>query len=300
MLLNNSLGDQSCLPILPASPYIDALTKLILGAPSSGRCLRNSDGGCSKQGPYDAELRFWGNDWPPHGYTMVGMARLLNLRAAVENINRDLIPGSIIEMGVWRGGGMMLAAALCKEAGFVRNIYLFDAFDTILEYDPKIASFLTTTADSVLRNFQEFDLSENIFLKVGMFYDTVMTWNASEPIAILRVDGNFYDSYQDAMYYCYESVSIGGIVIFDDVMSHRPVLKFWNDFLADQKLNITLNVIDGHSAWFRKTEHVELDWQHYRAPRDANKRAHIHHPSSACPDHIMQRAQGSCHSSWKT
>lgn len=47
-----------------------------------------------------------------------------------------------------------------------------------------------------------------------------------QSIAVLRVDGNFYDSYQDAMYYMYDVVRIGGIMIFDDVMSHPPVNRF--------------------------------------------------------------------------
>ena len=48
---------------------------------------------------------------------------------------------------------------------------------------------------------------------------------AENPIAVLRIDGNFYDSYQDAMYYLYEYVPVGGFVIFDDYFTHPPVQR---------------------------------------------------------------------------
>ena len=105
---------------------------------------------------------------------------------------------------------------------------------------------------------------------------------------MLRVDGNFYDSYQDAMYYMYESVPLGGIIIFDDVLSHRNVMRFWKHFKQEQGLVEKLVRIDGHSAWFRKKQEVVLDWKYYRAPQDVNKG-----DNPRCPPHIV-----ACHPSW--
>ena len=44
--------------------------------------------------------------------------------------------------------------------------------------------------------------------------------------------------------YGYEKVPVGGIVIFDDVFSHPPVMSAWVDFKSDQGLPETLNRID--------------------------------------------------------
>jgi O-methyltransferase len=79
------------------------------------------------------------------------------------------------------------------------------------------------------------------------------------------VDGNFYGSYQDAMYNLYDKVPVGGIVIFDDVFSHRNVRKFWADFRKDQGITETLVRIDKHSGWFRKQREVTLDWSKFKA-----------------------------------
>ena len=40
---------------------------------------------------------------PPYGFTMVGLTRLENFRAAINEVNRQGIPGDIMELGVWRG-----------------------------------------------------------------------------------------------------------------------------------------------------------------------------------------------------
>jgi hypothetical protein len=69
----------------------------------------------------------------------------------------------------------------------------------------------------------------------------------------------------------HESVPVGGIVIFDDVMSHPPVTRCWTDFKREQNLTENLQQIDRHSAWFRKERVVKIDMTHFRAPQDANK-----------------------------
>ena len=78
---------------------------------------------------------------------------------------------------------------------------------------------------------------------MGLFQKTVPLIE-SDPllskIAVFRIDGNFYDSYADALYYGYEKVPVGGIVIFDDVFSHAAVMRAWLDFKGDQGLSETV------------------------------------------------------------
>ena len=63
-------------------------------------------------------------------------------------------------------------------------------------------------------------------------------------LAVLRVDGNFHDSYQDALYYLYGFVPVGGFVIFDDVFSHKGAMQAWNEFNKDHGLPEELTRID--------------------------------------------------------
>ena len=120
-------------------------------------------------------------------------------------------------------------------------------------------------------------------------------FQSTEKIAVLRVDGNFYDSYQDALYFLYERIPVGGIIIFDDVLSHKDVMQFWTDFKQEQNIGVeNLVRIDRHSAWFRKPKDVVLDWQYFKAPKDAN----VGNDSKVCPPYVKAKINGECHESW--
>jgi len=263
------IADRECLRHTEPSPYVRLVAAVVVGLPSQGRC---GGRGCSKVVAYNEYERKFGNDWPPHGVTMIGKTRLANFRAAIEEVNRNGIAGAIVETGVWRGGACMLAAAVTRESSMPqRQIYLFDAFEAIGSYGKATAHFLDTSEKAVRDGFEALDLmSESIHFRKGLFKDTVPAWDAG-PIAVLRVDGNFYDSYQDALYYMYPSVPVGGIIIFDDVFSHASVMRAWEDFKKDQGLVEELNRIDLHSAWFRKVKDVEVDAALMHAPVDVNQ-----------------------------
>lgn len=263
------IEDRECLRHTEPSPYVRLVAAVVVGLPSQGTC---GGEGCSSVLAYREEERKFGNDWPPHGFTMIGKARVANFRAAIEEVNRNGIAGAIVETGVWRGGACMFAAAVTRESSMPqRQIYLFDAFEAIGNYGEATAHFLDTSEKAVRDGFEALGLmGENIHFRKGLFKDTVPAWDAGQ-IAVLRVDGNFYDSYQDALYYMYPHVPVGGIIIFDDVFSHAPVMRAWEDFKKDQGLGEELNRIDLHSAWFRKVKDVKVDAALMHAPVDVNK-----------------------------
>jgi hypothetical protein len=61
---------------------------------------------------YDKSARTRGVDWPSHAQTMIGLARLRNLRHLVTQVLDEDIPGDLIETGVWRGGACIYMRAL--------------------------------------------------------------------------------------------------------------------------------------------------------------------------------------------
>ena len=84
---------------------------------------------------------------------------------------------------------------------------------------------------------------------------------------MLRIDGNYFDSYEDALYKYYESVPVGGIIIFDDVMTHSHVMDCFLAFKKDHGLPEALVRIDKSSTWFRKTVNVEVDQSKKHPPQ---------------------------------
>ena len=100
-----------------------------------------------------------------------------------------------------------------------------------------------------------------------MGIDTVPKFRATgRPVALLRVDANFYGSYQDALYGLYDRVPVGGFVIFDDVMTHPEVMRCWLDFKGDQGLPEDLVRVDLASAFFRKRADVVVNASKRRRP----------------------------------
>ena len=253
------LEPEQCLIYEKPSPHIDLVMRAVVGFPSHGKC----GGACEPYLPYDALDRKYGNDWPPFAFTMIGQQRLENFRAAILDVNRNKIDGSIVELGVWRGGALIMAAAVSKEAGVLRDIWVVDAFEDLPpETYGAAANYLHNTEAGVRANFDAFNVNDpqRVHFLRGMFHITAPILSAVVgPIAVLRVDGNFYDSYQDVMYNLYEKVPVGGIVIFDDVFSHPSVLQFWLDFKQDQGLTEKFNRVDRHAGWFRKERAVLLD-----------------------------------------
>ena len=56
--------------------------------------------------------------------------------------------------------------------------------------------------------------------------------------------------------------------VTQQVSSSGPyVMAFWKDFKGSQGLKEELIPIDDHSAWFRKTKDIKIDWSHYQKDR---------------------------------
>ena len=55
------------------------------------------------RGFVDEESRLKGSDWPLLGASMVGLQRLQNVQAALNELDTNGVAGAFVECGVWRG-----------------------------------------------------------------------------------------------------------------------------------------------------------------------------------------------------
>src|SRR4051794_4911637 len=90
-------------------PYLDLL-KLALcdlvGTTTGSVGLGDAGAVASRELAGDQlRLRAAGMDWPLHGLTMVGLARLHDLQACVESVVAEGIEGDLVEAGGGGGGG---------------------------------------------------------------------------------------------------------------------------------------------------------------------------------------------------
>ncbi|MDB5452760.1 MAG: macrocin O-methyltransferase, partial [Caulobacteraceae bacterium] len=102
----------------------------------------------------------------------------------------------------------------------------------------------------VENNFRKYGLLDSrvIFLE-GWFKDTLPTAPIDQ-IAVLRLDGDMYESTIQALEALYHKVSFGGYVIVDD-FALQGCQKAVGDFRQKHQIDSLIFPIDGTAAWWR-------------------------------------------------
>lgn len=213
---------------------------------------------------FKENLRDVGLDWPSKAFTMIGRKRLGNFRMLIERVLQDNIPGDIIETGVWRGGASIMAAAVMTAYGAQdRRIIVADSFEGLpppseafpadMGSDLHESRELAVSLEEVENNFRKFDLLSDqvVFLK-GWFRDT-MPHVPAERLAIMRLDGDMYESTLDPLHHLYDKLSVGGWIIVDDYELFPGCKAAVHDFLAQRSLTPKIIPIDGIGVYFQKT-----------------------------------------------
>ena len=214
---------------------------------------------------FDEQKRENGQDWPVPllAHTMVGLKRLDNLQMCIENVITDAVPGDLIETGVWKGGSTIFMRGALKAYGdSSRRIWVADSFQGLPPPNPKqypaddgdihhTIETLRVTEEMVRQNFAAYGLLDDkiMFLK-GWFRDTLPT-APIEHLAVIRLDGDMYESTMDALQNLYKKLSFGGYVIVDDycIESCRKAIT---DFRIANDIKDAIIDIDGTGAFWRR------------------------------------------------
>jgi O-methyltransferase len=212
----------------------------------------------------DPSARAEGRDWPPMAETMVGDARLRNVADLCAAALRDGVPGDFIETGVWRGGVTILMRAVLAAAGDTeRTVWAADSFEGLPVPDgeryPADASLdwsgvktLKVGADAVRANFERYGLlDDQVRFLEGWFCDTLPD-APIEQLAVLRLDGDLYQSTIDALVALEPKVSSGGYVIVDDYGGWESCRAAVEDYRATNGITAPIATVDWTGAWWQK------------------------------------------------
>ncbi|TKB62423.1 MAG: macrocin O-methyltransferase [Nitrospira sp.] len=217
-----------------------------------------------KTEPDRTDARQEGRDWPIEAETMVGLKRLDNLQHCVTSVIRDAVPGDLIETGVWRGGSSIFMRAVLKAYGDCsRKVWLADSFCGLPQPDPArypvdrgdtlwTYQELAISLEEVKANFSRYGLlDEQVAFLPGWFRDTL----PSAPInrlAVLRLDGDLYESTMDALSALYHKVSPGGFIIVDDygLPTCRAAIE---DFRRARGITDQIHQIDWTGAFWQRS-----------------------------------------------
>lgn len=178
--------------------------------------------------PFDPDDRVYGRNWPAGAHTMIGFKQLDNLQFCVEDVLAKNVPGDLIETGVWRGGATIFMRAILKVYGVTdRRVWVADSFNGLpppnsevypadMDADFHKFKLFAVTCDEVKSNFEKYGLlDEQVCFLKGWFRDT-LPGAPIEKLAVIRLDGDMYESTMDALVSLYPKLSIGGYLIVDD------------------------------------------------------------------------------------
>lgn len=210
------------------------------------------------------DLRREGRDWPPSAETMVGLHRLGNLRDCIANVVSDGVPGDLLEAGTWRGGSAIFMRAALDAFGDVdRTVWVADSFQGVPPPDSKrypadagdthwTWDELSVPLERVKANFAKYDLLNNrVRFIEGWFKDTLPEAPV-EQLAVLRVDGDLYESTLDTLRPLYPKVSDGGFVIIDDYGCVPACKLAVDEFRDEHGITEALHEIDWTGVFWRK------------------------------------------------
>lgn len=255
ILLNKIYGQVEIRPVIGANP----VNRLVAKAVKSAGLLLVKE---IHVGPNGRDV---GLDWPATAHTMIGMKRLDNVQFCIEDVIVKGVPGDVIETGVWRGGATILMRAVLKAWGVTdRKVWVADSFEGLPAPDEekypadrgdRFHTFeqLKVSLEQVQANFRSYDLLDDQvkFLK-GWFSET-LPHAPIERLAVMRLDGDMYESTMDALVSLYPKLSVGGYVIIDDYEAVPACKQAVHDYRAKHGIEDEIITIDPQSSYWRRS-----------------------------------------------
>jgi len=243
------------------SLYLDLVERCLINAIYEDAYTDWRERGATKK--FDGAMRHWGRDWPSCAHTMIGQVRLRNLRDLAEQVLVENVPGDFIETGVWRGGACILLRAVLQAYGVTdRRVFAADSFEGLPKPNPEhypadagdlhhTFEELAVSLQQVKANFASYGLLDEqvVFLK-GWFKDTLPS-APIEKLAILRIDGDMYESTMEALQHLYDKVAPGGFIIVDDYGCVVGCQQAVDDFRRARNISDPIINIDGWGIFWR-------------------------------------------------
>lgn len=207
----------------------------------------------------------------PH--SLVGVGGLEVTYKAVNDVCKRDILGDIVELGVARGGCAALMAKVIFDEELnekmQRKLWLFDSYEglpepTDMDFNPEFGDGTgehirplpkgsclgqLDEVKSLMFDKNDFPKDKIIFVK-GWFNETVPVIKKDiQQIAVLRIDGDWYESTKCCLENLYDKVTSGGCIIVDDYQSCYGCRRAVDEFIRNMELNPEIK-FDGRGGCF--------------------------------------------------
>jgi hypothetical protein len=202
---------------------------------------------------------------------MTGIARLQALIDAVRYIEHRGVPGGFVECGVWRGGSVLaMIDTLLEVEASPRDIWLYDTFEGMTEptdrdtsrFEPPALSTWDAAKVDGVRPWGELfsgeifneDVvrrvlaasgypAERLHLVKGPVEQTLPDQSPDGPLALIRLDTDWYESTKHELIHLYPRLERGGVLIIDDYGHYDGARQAVDEYFETTE-PILLNRID--------------------------------------------------------
>ncbi|MFU2207852.1 class I SAM-dependent methyltransferase [Solidesulfovibrio sp. C21] len=202
-------------------------------------------------------------------YTMVAPPHLASLFHLARKACRNDLPGDFAECGVAAGGtSAMLAYAIKRYSQRPRVLHCFDTFSGMPDpgdHDVHAGTSAQDTGwgagtcaapeDNLREACRALDAEDIIRPVKGFFRDTLpKAASRMQGLALLHMDGDWYESTRDILVNLYDRIVPGGLVQVDDYGYWEGCRKAMTEFFQERGLRVPLRPIPGGGGvWFRVT-----------------------------------------------
>jgi hypothetical protein len=196
---------------------------------------------------------------------MVSVLRLENVRQLCQRALDLRVPGDFIETGVWRGGCcILMRGVLAANAIHDRLIYVADSFEGLPKPRPELypqdegdmlhsVSELAVPLEEVQANFARYGLLDDQVRFVKGFFSQTLPHLEAGPFALIRLDGDMYESTYVALESLYPKLSVSGFVIIDDFGAIEQCRKAVTDYRTKCGIEDVMHQADWTAFWWQKT-----------------------------------------------
>ena len=200
-------------------------------------------------------------------YTMLTEARLWSLFGLAKEVCVQGLPGQFVECGVAAGGSSaLLAAVIAQYSTQARRLYAFDSFEGMPapshqdQHHGQLADdsgwgtgTCAAPQSSLVAVCRSLGVEHLVEPVKGWFEETLPKHSTRiGPIAILHMDGDWYDSTRTILRYLYDQVVSGGRIQIDDYGYWEGCRKAVIEFENSRSLKFHLHTIDDTGVWFEK------------------------------------------------
>jgi hypothetical protein len=191
--------------------------------------------------------------------TLVGPERVHNLYVLAKRIEKEKVPGDVIECGVCNGGTAALLARFATRSQLARTMWLLDSFQgmpvTTAEDGESAKAHIGKEVGDIGRVKRALervgaDMSR-VRIVPGWFQDTFPSVSAPR-IALLNIDADWYESVKLCLEAFYDRVATGGFVSFDDYGHWPGCRRAVDEFFEARQLPYKLQQVDYTAHWFQK------------------------------------------------